>query len=84
MIIRNDNIYLFFLNFRLNKYVVLKTFVESVTREATCEVSHVFSMEKYFLSTDQSLSIARTYLQTPLRLPEFFLIDQWGLTCSSH
>ena len=25
-----------------------------------------------------------TYLQTQLRLPEFFLIGQWGLPCSSH
>ena len=28
--------------------------------------------------------IASTYLQTPLRLPEFFLIGQWGLPYSSH
>ena len=27
---------------------------------------------------------APTYLQTPLRLPEFFVISPWGLPYSSH
>ena len=29
-------------------------------------------------------AFATTYLQTPLLLPEFFLIGQWGLLYSSH